>query len=77
MARFGQRDTIIMGNWAMVQTPIKAIRFKSRILLADSLTNVAAIAAGYSHTTFLKSNGSVWATGYNNYWATGRWYKRQ
>ena len=34
MARFGHRDTIIMGNWAMVQTLIKAIQFKSRIHLA-------------------------------------------
>ena len=32
--RFGLRDTIIKGNWAMGQPPIKTIRFKSQILVA-------------------------------------------
>ena len=29
-------------------------------------SNVTAIAAGYSHSLFLKSDGSLWAMGYNN-----------
>ena len=28
--------------------------------------NVTAIAAGYSHSLFIKSDGSLWAMGYNN-----------
>ena len=35
--------------------------------VGNSFNNVVAIAAGSFHTTFLKSDGSVWATGMNNY----------
>ena len=37
----------------------------------NAFSNVAAIAAGYSHTIFLKSDGAVWATGLNNYGQLG------
>ena len=34
-------------------------------------SNVVAIAAGYDHSLFLKSNGSLWAMGYNCYGKLG------
>ena len=37
----------------------------------NAFSNVAAIAAGYQHTIFLKSDGTVWATGYNNFGQLG------
>jgi len=35
------------------------------------LTNVAAIATGYYHSLALKSDGTLWATGFNNYGQLG------
>ncbi len=55
----------------MGQPPIKAIRFKSQILVAIRFLMLPLIAAGYSHTIFLKSDGAVWATGYNPYGQLG------
>jgi hypothetical protein len=34
-------------------------------------SNVTAIAAGYAHSLFLKSNGSLWAMGWNQYGQLG------
>ena len=32
---------------------------------ANPITNISAISSGSNHTVFLKSDGTVWATGYN------------
>ena len=32
----------------------------------NPITNISAISAGHQHTVFLKNDGTVWATGYNN-----------
>ena len=37
----------------------------------NPITNVSAIAGGANHTVFLKSDGTVWATGYNVYGELG------
>jgi len=34
-------------------------------------SNVTAVAAGYSHSIFLKNNGSLWVMGYNKYGQLG------
>ena len=69
----GNGDTIIMGNWAMVQTPIKAIRFKSRILLAILLPMLPLSQRDIVYHLF-----EVERFGLGNWiqqlWATGRWY---
>ena len=40
-------------------------------------SNVTAIAAGYRHSLFLKSDGSLWAMGDNAYGAVGQWHLYQ
>ncbi|MEP7265101.1 MAG: T9SS type A sorting domain-containing protein, partial [Bacteroidota bacterium] len=37
----------------------------------SSLTNVNAIAPGWNHTLFLKTDGTVWACGYNQFGELG------
>ena len=41
--------------------------------LGNYITNISAISAGYNHTVFLKSDGTVWATGDNNDGELGDW----
>ena len=55
-----------MENLEMVNNSIKIEQFKLLIPPRNYITNVSAIAAGSNHTVFLKNDGTVWATGYNN-----------
>ena len=50
--------------------------YPSQVVPADGspLTDVVEIMAGYEHSLFLKSDGTLWATGRNQNmgsWATG------
>ncbi|MFC1742756.1 RCC1 domain-containing protein [Candidatus Riflebacteria bacterium] len=44
---------------------------RARIMTDPAITDVTAIAAGYYHSLALKSDGTVWSWGFNNYGQTG------
>jgi alpha-tubulin suppressor-like RCC1 family protein len=55
---WGHNDEGILGNGTLKNSIEKPVRVKN-------LTNIIAIAAGYSHSLALRSDGTVWAWGYN------------
>ena len=65
MGRCGRRDLILTANWGRHETyrtnPVQ-------VMNADgtSLSGVVGITAGYNYTVYLKSDGTVWATGQNS-----------
>ncbi|WP_052295827.1 fimbrillin family protein [Parasphaerochaeta coccoides] len=47
------------------------VRVKASTDPDDFMTNVEAVSAGYLHTMIVKENGTLWATGYNEYGELG------
>ncbi|AEC02809.1 fimbrillin family protein [Parasphaerochaeta coccoides] len=47
------------------------VRVKASIAENDFMTDVAAVSAGSWHTMILKKDGTLWATGFNNYGQLG------
>lgn len=60
--------------WGMLGDPTslsRTVTSPKYITVSDNTSGVKEIAAGYSHTLLLMNDGSVYASGYNGYGATG------
>jgi alpha-tubulin suppressor-like RCC1 family protein len=58
MVRFGPWVTTTLASWEMEQRLTDTLRSRSPPV-------VSTAAAGYNHSLFLKSDGTLWAMGYN------------
>ena len=62
---YGRWAKIIMDNWEMVAQLNELVLFRSQS------EGVSRVTAGYYHSHYLRSNGSLWAMGRNNYGQLG------
>ena len=66
----GRRVAIIMANWGTARPRIDPILSRLKMWISV-LSGVVGISTGDWHTVYFKSDGSVWATGYNQYGQLG------
>ena len=72
MVRSGHGDTMEMANWVMGRLPSR-----STPVQVSGLSGVVALAGGGTrYSLALKSDGTVWAWGYNVVGQLGRRYVR-
>ena len=65
MVRFGQLALILAGQLGIGNSTQQNKAVQVTAWSTNPITNISAIVAGANHTVFLKSDGTVWATGSN------------
>ncbi|WP_052295815.1 fimbrillin family protein [Parasphaerochaeta coccoides] len=65
---YGQLGDGTSGDPNNKSTPVQV---KDDTDISGFMTDVAAVFAGYAHTMILKNDGTLWATGYNEYGQLG------
>ena len=73
MNRWNKVGSLVRGSWVQKSGLIIFFAFLSMafFLNADAATTMPKIAAGDGHTVAIKSDGTLWAWGLNNYGQLG------